>query len=187
MTKLYVAAIAMVLASCDGGVETGGELWGAAAAGSLEPPSCHATLPALTRWSDTAKRAPLPPPQTPAGVVLVTDSFGEPDTLWAFASDDGKLTAWVAFPRHRLGELVMQVSSPASNQLQLVDGEGAGGGSDDDDDDDFVAAFAMIKVPVPADPRMPPDAVLIGEIARFQLRVVDQAIEQTELCLPPKG
>jgi hypothetical protein len=185
MTRVYVAAIAIAVLGCE---TTTNDRWSPEAADlscpPTNPPDCGPTLPALIAWPDVSPTAPLPPPQTDTGVVLAAASFDDPEVLWAFSVDAGKLTSWVAFPRKRLGELILQVSQPASLLAAAKPKP------------KFIAKFAMVKVPVPSDPRFAPDPdirvaatarpdpVFLLEDAALELQVEDVAAANAKQCVP---
>jgi len=161
--------IALSLAGCETTPFDSRHTQSGTLAPATDTPDCGATLPAKITWPGGSPVAPLPPPQTDTGVVLVSESFDDPATLWAFSVDAGKLTAWLAFPGYRLGDLVMQVRNPPK-QLNATGSSG-----------NFVPILTAIKIPVPPDPRLP-DAVAVVEMAWLQLRLVDDALENIRVC-----
>jgi hypothetical protein len=185
MTRVYLAAIAIAVLGCE---TTPYDRWNPEAAAlscpPTDPPDCGATLPAMITWPDGSPTAPLPPPQTDTGVVLVADSFDDPEIQWAFSVEAGKLTGWLAFPRSRLGELVMQVMDPTA-LLKATKGM-----------QQRKATVKMVKVPTPKDPRLAPDPyyrvatdlqvgpdpVFLLEAAALELEVEAGAAAAAKLC-----
>ncbi|MBC7973463.1 MAG: hypothetical protein H7138_00655 [Myxococcales bacterium] len=106
--------------------------------GLLDPEICDGILPELVFWEGKSP-APLPPPQGPEGVVQIFDDPEDATRLWAFSTDAGKITSWLAFPATRLGSLVQQIHQPVA-QLASVES--------------FPAKTSVIKVRPPKPPRL---------------------------------
>lgn len=129
------------------------------------PVDCAANLPVNVFWSDKTLPAPLPPPQTDTGVVLIVDNPDDPAMQWAFATDAGKITAWLTFPRPQLGTLITQIENPTTCFAAATTC--------------FVAQTAVVKYPVPPPPRL---AAWVRQSSAYVSRGSDTAAKDTAGC-----
>jgi hypothetical protein len=129
------------------------------------PVDCDADLPVNVFWSDKTLPAPLPPPQTDTGVVLIVDNPGDPATQWAFATEAGKITAWLTFPRSQLGTLITQIENPPAAFVAATTR--------------FVAQTAVVKYPVPQPPRL---AAWVLQSSAYVSRASGTAAQDTAGC-----